>query len=458
MGRWRVAVALALGTVLLSACGDAGEGAAQRDLSSSIGRGPDPASPSHGTLDLDVEHQRWELDVEPDTGEYRLSASITLLATRDVDVVVLDHSGPAPDAVTVAGDEVAYTSRAGKLLIEHGARAGERLDLTVRASGRPQPTETDGLRGSFGWIVGDGSVNTLAIVPGHLSSWVPLNDTPLDPAITELVVTVPPTHVARATGLRGGVTAEGDQVSYRFDSSIPVTEVHVVVAPLEVIELGTVEGVVVHAAVAPGSDLPRSFDALPRMLRFLTDLLGPPPVRELGLTVLPELRAGGDSTLGHITLGQTEDVVLVHELAHQWMGGARSTATLADSWMQEGLPTYVELLWAEAEGRGSLDGTVLRRREQLGPTTRPLVAVASPADRADEVTFQRGALAFHALHVDLGDEAFGTVMRELCVEGRGEPLTTEDLEELVQAVTGRDPSGVLDPWLEDEQLPPSPGS
>lgn len=37
--------------------------------------------------------------------------------------------------------------------------------------------------------------------------------------------------------------------------------------------------------------------------------------------------------------------VVVHELAHQWMGGSVGTASSQDAWLREGLPTYVEALW-----------------------------------------------------------------------------------------------------------------
>ena len=52
----------------------------------------------------------------------------------------------------------------------------------------------------------------------------------------------------------------------------------------------------------------------------------------------------------------TEDVV-VHELAHQWVGDSLSVAGWQDIWLNEGFATYTEWLWDEHESRATADET-----------------------------------------------------------------------------------------------------
>ena len=71
--------------------------------------------------------------------------------------------------------------------------------------------------------------------------------------------------------------------------------------------------------------------------------------------------------------GARADQILLHELAHQWVGDTVSPATWKDIWLNEGFATYAEWLWLERTGR-AVGG-------RLGPPVRGRVRARSTAGR-----------------------------------------------------------------------------
>ena len=58
---------------------------------------------------------------------------------------------------------------------------------------------------------------------------------------------------------------------------------------------------------------------------------------------------------------EPDDSVVVHELAHQWVGDSLAVERWSEIWLNEGFATYTEWLWSEHEGLGTaqeiFDGT-----------------------------------------------------------------------------------------------------
>lgn len=447
-----MAVAMAL-TMTGSACGGADEPRAERDVPLSFeisGRG-DVLAPNAGNEGYDVEHYDWDLAVDPRTGELRGRARLRALATAELDVVVLDFDGPEVDEVAVKGRSVTFTRRDAKLAVASPVRKGDHFDVQVVYAGVPEPVRASGIPGPLGWNRRTDAVFTTAVLPGNTASWVPLNDTPLDPATYELAITVPDGYTATASGTPAG-TEDGDgttTTTFRID--VPTTEVTVAIGRYEIHQLGGSRPAA-SVALPPGAS-PEAFSAVPSMLDLLVKRLGPLPIDAVGFT---QVQAGfdGDSTLGRINLGRTTQSVQVHELAHQWMGGIVSTASSTDVWLREGLPTYAELLWVEQEqGRAEADAVAASWRDAVGSTSRAPLDVRSGGDRIDAATYERGALVFHELRQRLGDETFFAVLQRFFEDFTGRAATTDDFLATASRVSGVDLGQFFDSWLRNEAVP-----
>src|SRR5690606_35782313 len=94
----------------------------------------------------------------------------------------------------------------------------------------------------------------------------------------------------------------------------------------------------------------RSLEALrytPEAVAWVEERLGPFPFDRLRSVVVPSESAMETQTL--ITYGNTSYALsrstIVHEVAHHWYGDIVSPTDWRDVWMNEGMTTYLELLW-----------------------------------------------------------------------------------------------------------------
>ncbi|MCZ6505788.1 MAG: M1 family aminopeptidase [Actinobacteria bacterium] len=93
-------------------------------------------------------------------------------------------------------------------------------------------------------------------------------------------------------------------------------------------------------------------------------------------------------------------------------------------------------------------------------STRPLDQVDSIDDILDSVTYQRGALLYHALRLEIGDEAFFATLREFIERNLHATAEIEDLQAIAEEITGDDLSQFFTSWVTETtvpQLPPTDG-
>ena len=414
----------------------------------------DPIVPSAGNPGYDARRYLWDLEIDPESNTLTSTASMGAVALESLDHVTLDFSGPRVTDVRINGEAAEYARADGKLVVNRPFAESERFEIEVDYSGTPEPV----LGAGRGWLAEPGSIRTFSLLPGDVAGWAPLNDTPLDPARYTLRITVPDPFVATASGTLVETLAREDAKTYVWRVDLPVTEVTFAVDEYRTDTLSGPSGLPIDIAFPTDTavaDIP-SLKQLPNMLAFLQARLGPFPFPSIGLTFVRLFGGGGDSTPGRINLSDGQEIGLVHELAHQWMGGSVGTASSQDAWLREGLPTYVEALWtARRQGVAAGESMIEDFRRQLGPSTRPPLDVDDLADRSDDVTYLRGALVMHALTLEVGQRAFFRALKGFFKSYRGKSASTKDFIETVERVVGRDLTDFFDAWLSREPVPQS---
>lgn len=409
----------------------------------------DPVASWAGNTGYDAIRYQWELTVDAAAGTLDATTVMEALGTEDAPALSIDYSGPTPSQVEVNGLVTDFEHLPPKLLVSHPIEPGEELRVEIAFTGSPQSHSPKGFPGALGWIHRGDLVYTSAVLPGDMSTWAPLNDTPLDPAIFSVLVST-----SSGVGVvASGTPTETGEVT-RWETPLPVTEFGFAAGDMEQRVLDA-DPTIVFSAMA-GLSLPsESWDGrLPEVVEFLEGFLGPFPFPTLGLTHVTGL-LGANSTPGQIFLGMYGEELIAHEVAHQWIGGSVSTASSRDVWLREGLPEYLAYAWMAERDGADLDHRMRTIHTRLGSETRALLDIDEPADRRDDATYLRGALAFHALHAAVGDRDFRAGLKSFTAEYAGRSATTENFIETVQEHAEVPVAEILGPWIDQEKMPPA---
>jgi aminopeptidase N len=103
---------------------------------------------------------------------------------------------------------------------------------------------------------------------------------------------------------------------------------------------------------------------------------------------------------------------VVHELAHSWFGNWVSLDSWGDTWRKEGLATYLELLFRTRNNPPQLATLIAEIEEEVAERGHSYPLDMPPQHRIMSFdSYNRGALLMHALHQELGDEAFFAGLR-----------------------------------------------
>jgi hypothetical protein len=207
-----------------------------------------------------------------------------------------------------------------------------------------------------------------------------------------------------------------------------------------------------------GQKVQSSFKRQPEIIRFLSGYLGPYPfnaaggivddVKNLGFALENQTRPIYSKLFFNTPTGG--DSVVVHELAHQWVGDDVAVRAWRDIWLNEGFATYAEWLWSESEGRDTPQ-QIFDFYATAIPPEAPFwsVKIGDPGTKAlfDFAVYARGAMTLHALRTRVGDEVFFDILREWTESHAGGNVSSEDFMNLAQQLSGQDLRAFFTTWL-----------
>ena len=439
--------------VLLVACGSV-----RSDVSVVPGGTGDALFPDLGNRGYDVTHYDLALTPDLDSGTLQAVATIDARAPAPLPEFSLDLDGLTVDAVTIDGTAATWSRRAGKLAVTPAKPlgAGASFQTAVRYHGVPVPkVPPDGIR--LGWIR---TAHGAYVVdePDGAHTWFPSNDVPSDKATFTFHVTVPDGITAVANGTLASSPSSGGATTWTWTSPDPMATYLAVVAVGDYeLQDGSAYRRSDAAEVQPCLDRPE------QVVRFFEPYFGPYPFDTVGLLVT-------DSPGGLAVETQTRplfssadfaagcpDVVIAHELAHQWFGDAVTPAQWQDVWLNEGFATYAEWLWGTHDDAAMLDRLAARARDDVARSGGP-ASISHPTVRTLFAwpVYGGGATVLHALRREVGDDTFFATLRAWVARYRGASATTDDFIAVASATAGRDLGPFLRAWLDGTTMPELP--
>ncbi|MDA0136162.1 M1 family metallopeptidase [Solirubrobacter sp. CPCC 204708] len=211
-----------------------------------------------------------------------------------------------------------------------------------------------------------------------------------------------------------------------------------------------------------------ALDQQPQIITFLEGLFGRYPfssagsivddVEGIGFALENQTRPTYSRAFFNVRSEPAESVV-VHELAHQWVGDSLAISLWRHLWLNEGFATYTEWLWSEEQGRSTAQDFFDFYASQ--PADDPFWSIKigdpGPIDLFDGAVYDRGAMTLHALRTRIGDGPFFRLLREWIARNRGGNVAIPQFIALAERISGQELDPFFDEWLFTPAKPASLG-
>jgi aminopeptidase N len=443
--------------------------AAKRDRLTRI-RALDDGPPVPPT-DYDALHYAINLDVDFDHEAIVGEVSITARSlTSDLGQLIVDlHDSMVVDEVTRAGISLTYQHADDRLTIDldRTFQSGELLTVRISYGGNPIP---GGFLGpGFGFYSHDSSpVACTFSQPWFAPTWWPCKETPADKATASIAITVPAELVAASNGTLVEVQDDGATKTWCWQTSYPIATYLVSVAIADYQHFSDVyepEGgdtMPIDYFVYPEhyDEALAAWDVVVDQLEFFGSIFGEYPFMQekYGMAEVPWDGAMEHQTLTSLGASCIEsEMVIAHELAHQWWGDLVTCATWHDMWLNEGFATYAEaLLWGEMHPDGGYQ-QYMQWIDWVEPGGFPgsvyVYDLDDPGNIFSLTVYHKGAWVLHMLRGVVGDDDFFAgidAWRE--THGYGS-ASTEDFEAVMESSTGISLDWFFDEWVYGEHRP-----
>ncbi|MGI4853332.1 MAG: M1 family aminopeptidase, partial [Janthinobacterium lividum] len=133
--------------------------------------------------------------------------------------------------------------------------------------------------------------------------------------------------------------------------------------------------------------------------------------------------------------------LLSNTIARQWWGSEVSPATLNDAWITNGMARYAELMnLEESAGKNAFNNAIPDiQAGALAYDTVPLTTLARTdpfSPQFQSMTLEKGAMVFHMLRYQMGEEKFTAFLRGLLSQYTDKPVNSAQLEDVAKAQAG----------------------
>lgn len=421
-------------------------------------------------LDYRVDPNHLKARVEMHLDTYVDLKQLTLDLSSNLKVTSVNARGIG--ATTAEVSRFKHSGEKLRITFEEPIPTDQEIVLSVTYSGNPRPVRSQW--GEIGWEELDSGV-LVASQPCGARSWLPCDDTPDEKASYRFSITTDSPYTVIANGELTQKIISGSRTTWVYEAQ------HRMASYLATVEIGEYREIplgdepVKVVAYAPPKLQPRvreEFGQQAEMLALYEKLFGPYPFSRYTVVITEDdleipLEAQGLSIFGsnHAQGDHAWERLIAHELSHQWFGNSLGIAQWNDIWLNEGFACYCEWLWFEHSAGRPAAESALKHYEELAEKPQDLIiADPGPKDMFDDRLYKRGALTVHAFRTLVGNEAFFAAIRRYVASGRHSVVEPIDLRlELLRACeeAGVDQASFTElwsSWLEEEALPPFPGT
>ncbi|TMI65919.1 MAG: M1 family metallopeptidase [Bacteroidetes bacterium] len=426
---------------------------------------------------IDVLHYRYELELSDKTDSIKGKASITVKFLNPTDNLSLDFvlikngkQHMLTYATTTIDEKKVVQVKSNdeelRLQLAKPAKAGDIETFIISYKGIPN----DGL------IISKNKYGHRTFFadnwPDRAHYWIPCKDDPADKASVEFIITAPEHYQVVANGIQveeTNITKGLKRTHWKEDEPLATKVMTIGVADFAVNMVGFVNNCIpVYSWGYPenGKEAVHDFSLTKDILSFYINTIGPYGYKKLA-NVQSKTRFGGLENASAIFYAEdkitgdgSNESLLAHEIAHQWFGNMATEKSFAHLWLSEGFATYFTTLFFENK-YGKAKAAAMRdedREQVIAFTERNNTPVVNTAETdfmnlLNENNYQKGGWILHMLRQQLGDSVFKKSIRKYYAAYAGKNADTEDLQKIIEEVSGKNLTQFFKQWLYTPGIP-----
>jgi aminopeptidase N len=286
---------------------------------------------------------------------------------------------------------------------------------------------------------------SILLYPGR---WFPMVGLYTNRFTMDLKVTVPEGETAVSSGFVAKKVMPGNKSEFDFAWTKPGLPGTLIVGKfLPAIKPADARQISIYVTEKHKANAAEYASTAARQQEFFTQSFGAPESGILQIVEIPDDSVSASwapevvAVAGNRIGDKNSHRLLANTIAHQWFGSATSPATLNDAWITNGMARYGELMNLEENGGKTALQTAMPDIEAgaLAYDTQPLTTLAridpfSP--QFQSMTLEKGAMVFHMLRYQFGDDKFLTFLKNLLSTYRDKPVRTADLENIAKLTAG----------------------
>ncbi|WP_158823520.1 M1 family aminopeptidase [Granulicella sp. S156] len=414
-----------------------------------------------GRPQIDITGYVIHADLDPATGKLSATAAVTFTALDDLNVVVFGlNNGLQVSKIT---DSTNATLNSERNVTDSTIRVtppalvakGSSTTYTFIYSGAPtvETSPVDGIK-----LVQVADPVSILLYAGR---WFPMTGLFTDRFTAEMHITVPEGERVVGSGVSGEHKLPGGGTEFVFNWTKPGFPGTIIAGkflpPISSPGIPNIRAFVTDKYKEKGHDFTST---VAREFEFMTNLFGGAESGRLEVVELPadSVSAAWAPEIVAIRPDRANTRLFANTVAHQWWGSEISPASLNDAWITNGMSRYAELLYLEdSAGKNAMQSAITDiEAGALAYDTEPLTTLGrldpfSP--QFQSMTLEKGAMVFHMLRWEMGDDVFQQFLRSLLSQYTDKSVHTANVLTVAEAQSKLQLTPFFSQWLDGTGAP-----
>ena len=414
-----------------------------------------------------------KLDVTPDFAKRTVSGTATLRfkpIALPLEKLELDAVDLKITSITATGAQVAeHQTTDDKLIITFAKEIAPDAEATVTVTYSAQPDHGLYFRTpEMGYNASDTQVWSQGEPEEH-RFWFPSYDYPNERFTSEVICHVPKGMQVISNGTLKSEQPGGDGlVAFHWLQDKPHVNYLIAMAAGNFHKLEDKAGTLPLALLVPPSYTAQAANAFTdtrKIIEFYQKEIGVPFAwdKYYQIYCLDFIAGGMENTsctfeaADMLFNSDTEQLRSLHELdahetAHQWFGDLVTCRDWSHLWLNEGFATYYTVLYEEQKlGTDAMKYALWKEAQQVfqANDTRPIVwrDYVDPMQKFDSRAYPKGGWVLHMLRSQLGADLYRKCIKTYLERHRNGIVRTEDLQDVIEEVSGLSFDQFFDQWL-----------